>query len=392
MQIHRQSLARQSRARQSRAHWSAVALSVLAMSVSLVLGSGRAAATVPPTDPTTPPASTDTLAPAPTDVPVELVQSWTLTPGGSANGDEIGTRPNLTYQLAPGAVATDTVIVYNLGNVPLDFRVYATDAFNNADGEFDLLPGEQPPVDAGSWVTFAQSGITLPPGKQATIPVTITVPPDATPGDHVGAIVASNVVVNDNGGGQVVNVDRRTGTRLYIQVDGPLTPELAITDLQTEYHHELNSLSGSADISFRIENRGNVRLQGTPKFSMAGPLGLGKQTVTLPEVSELLPGQHVDLKASLAGVPALFLDSTEVSIIPTGAAAADAGAAKGSDTTFAPPITVLLVAIALLCGWMALRAYRRHRRAAVGAPTTGTLPASQQPDADRVIVLEPQHQ
>ena len=121
----------------------------------------------------TDPAQTDVATPAP-----EIVQSWTLTTGGGTDGSEPGSRPNFTYQVQPGAVIEDTVVLYNLGNVPLEFRVYATDAFNNADGQFDLLPGDDVPVDAGSWVQLVQERIILEPNKQATIPFTMTVPVD----------------------------------------------------------------------------------------------------------------------------------------------------------------------------------------------------------------------
>jgi Bacterial protein of unknown function (DUF916) len=338
------------------------AISVVALA-SLGVSAGHAAAgtpptTPPPTEPT--PAADDT---APSETLPEIVESWTLTPGGGPDGEEAGSRPNLQYQVAAGTVIDDTVIVYNLGNVPMNFAVYATDAFNNDDGEFDLLPGNAPPVDAGSWVTLAQEAITLPPGKQAVIPITITVPVDATPGDHVGAIVASSVTTSDNGDGQVVNVDRRTGTRLYVQVEGPLNPELAVTDLQTTYHHALNSLSGSAEVSFRVENRGNVRLRGTPSVEIGGLFGLGAEKITLPELTELLPGQDVEVTATLEGVPALFVDFTTVRVEPVDAADLDASVAIGKDRTFAPPITLLMVGILLLLGWMTWRRYRRHRDA-----------------------------
>lgn len=336
----------------TRATASAVAI------LALGLWPGDAAATSPTTTPA--PVADDTTAAA-GELP-ELVQSWTLTPGGSADGDEAGSRPNLSYQVDPGSVVNDSVIVYNLGNTKMDFRLYATDAFNNDDGEFDLLAGDQVPVDAGSWVTLAQEGIVLDPGQQATIPITISVPVDATPGDHVGAVVASNVAVSDNGDGQVVNVDRRTGTRLYIQVGGPLIRELAVTDVQTTYNQALNPLGGSAEVTFRVENRGNVRLGGTPSVSIAGPLGLGRSSMTLPPLTELLPGQDVTLTTKLADAPALFLDSTTVRIEPVEPADIDGvQPALGKDRTFAPPIFTILVLFALFLIVMARRAYRRRR-------------------------------
>jgi hypothetical protein len=291
----------------------------------------------------------------------EFVESWTITPGGSADGTQPSNRPNLSYQVAPGTVIDDTVTVYNLGNLPMDFRVYATDAYNNEDGDFALLAGDEVPVDVGSWVTLGQEGIVLPPGKQATIPLTIKVPVDATPGDHVGGIVASNVAVSDNGDGQVVNVDRRTATRMYIQVNGELMRELAVTNLTTKYHQAVSPLGGSAGVSFRVENRGNVRLGGTPRITISGPLGVGKITLTLPSLTELLPGEDVTLHATLENAPALFLGSTKVQIIPADQAQVDGvKEAIGRDRFFAPPLAAMVAIVLVLLIILIVRMRRRR--------------------------------
>ena len=44
---------------------------------------------------------------------------------------------------SPGGGRRIAVVLFNLGNVPMLFRVYATDAFNNVDGQFDLIPGDE---------------------------------------------------------------------------------------------------------------------------------------------------------------------------------------------------------------------------------------------------------
>lgn len=330
----------------------------------------------------TDPAQTESAAPVP-----EIVQSWTLTTGGGTDGSEPGSRPNFTYQVQPGAVIEDTVVLYNLGNVPLQFRVYATDAFNNADGQFDLLPGDDVPVDAGSWVQLVQETIILEPNKQATIPFTMTVPVDAAPGDHVGAIVAGSVTPEDTGSGQVIDVERRTGTRLYVQVEGELTAELAVSSLSTEYGHSANPFGGSADVTFSVENRGNVRIGGTPVISVGGPFGLMKKEITLDPITDLLPGQTIHLTASLDGVPALFLDRTEVRIdIDEANARGGAQDTVASTNVFAPPITILLLLALLVLALLARRAYRRRRMAALPvAPAVRTLP-----DTDHDRDREPQ--
>jgi hypothetical protein len=377
--------------RRSRWHGAFAALAAI---VSLTIVVGAAPAGAAPVDPSIP--ATDEGTSVDGQVPsdqsagqeVEIVQSWTLTPGGGQEGDDASNRPDLTYQVAPGTTVSDTVIVYNYGNVPMLFRVYATDAFNNADGQFDLIPGAEVPSDAGSWVSLVLEELTLAPGKQATIPFTLQVPIDATPGDHVGAIVAANVVQTDNGDGQIVNVERRTGTRLYVQVDGPLNPELAVVDLTTDYHHAVNSFSGSADITFTIENRGNVRLGGAPTVSMSGPFGLGKKSITLPDIAELLPGETIDLSAELTGVPALFLDTTTVSIdaVDRGSRG-DGKSVISKDRSFVPPVFVMLLALAILLGVLARRAYLRRRRA-----STPIAPIAEHPPVPELsLTREPMH-
>jgi hypothetical protein len=347
-----------------------IAMTVLACAASPNL----AAATTPPTPPPDTPSDQG------------LVESWALAPGGSLNGNDAGNRPNLTYDSDPGAVINDTVTLLNYGNVQLTFRVYGTDAFNNDAGEFDLLPGNEVPVDAGSWVKVTQENITVPPGKQATIPITITIPADAAPGDHVGAILASNVTQGNDDSGQVVNLDRRTGTRMYLRLSGELTPQLAVANVETTYHHALNSLAGSADVTFRVENRGNVRLTANATVTVAGPFGLGESNIALPPIPEILPGQHVDLSATLEDVPALMIDSTTVHLTPTDAAAeSDVKATTGTDVTFAPPIAILMVLLILTFGLLARRAYKRRRVAEQAA-------ADAMHDFDSLPYREPQHQ
>jgi hypothetical protein len=333
--------------------------------------------------PSTDPAAT---APGPTDLPApgQEVQSWALIPANDVP-DRGGNRPNLTYVADPGAVITDAVTLMNLGTDVLTFRVFATDAFNNADGQFDLLVSDQKPVDVGSWVSFPQEMITVPAGKQVTVPMTITIPPGASAGDHVGAVLASSptLAVADNG--PVITVDRRTGTRIYLRVNGPLFPELAVTDVETTYHQAVNPLGGSARVTYRVENRGNVRLGGTAKLTIGGPLGLGEQQVVLPDIPELLPGQHVDLSTDIDDVPAGFRNSTTVSVQAVGSPdLGDVKAASSGDVTFAPPLFLLGVLLAVLFGLLALRAYRRR----VGAASTPVdKPGTQEPAA-----LEPEHQ
>jgi hypothetical protein len=298
---------------------------------------------------------------APAEPGGEIIHSWSLSPGGSLAADQAAQRPELAYELAQGAVQEDSVILSNLGTEQLTFRVYATDAFNNADGQFDLLSGEQPPTDVGSWVTLAQELITVPACKQVTIPITINVPADAAPGDHAGAILASSESIGTGPEGSAVTLDRRTGTRLYLRVGGALIPDLAVVDVDTTYHHALSPLGGSATVSYTVENRGNVRMGGTASMTVGGPFGLGEQTVTLPDVPELLPGESVSVTTEVDDVPAAFVSFTSVKVVTAGGGEDASASVSGDDTTFTPPISILIVLLVVILGVLLRRTYRRHQ-------------------------------
>ena len=109
-----------------------------------------------------------------------------------------------------------------------------------------------------------------------------------------------------------------------------------------------------------------------------------KKEITLDPITDLLPGQAIDLTASLDGVPALFLDRTEVRIdIDEANARGGAQDTVASTNVFAPPITILLLLALLVLALLARRAYRRRRMAALPvAPAVRTLPGTDH-DRDR---------
>lgn len=336
-------------------------LAALVLTVVAPAFSGSVAAQAPaPTDDGVPPVSVDDALPAP-PAPGEVVHSWALSPAGSDDPTEAGNRPNLTYSADPGAEVTDAVTLFNYGTAQLTFRVYGVDAFNTADGAIDVTPGTDDPTEVGSWVTMAQEYITVPPGQQATIPFTLNVPDNATPGDYRGAILASNQARSTGNEEQVVILDRRTGTQLFVRVKGPLSAELAIEDLSTEYDPAINPLAGTATVTYNIVNRGNVSLTGTSSVSIGGPFGLGKQSLPQVAFGTLLPGGSVPVTVTVDDVPAFVVAMTEVTLNPEGQDV-EVSEVSRSSMTLAIPIAALLGLLALMFAFLGYRAYRRHQR------------------------------
>lgn len=320
--------------------------------------------TLPPSDELTP------GLPVPDDAGV--VHSWALAPGDGST--LAGERPNLAYEVAPGGQVDDVVTLYNFSNVPLTFGIYATDAFNNDDGSFNLLAAAELPTDVGTWVTMPVDSITVPAGKQATFPITIKVPVDASPGDHVGALLASSSAVGTGLDNAIVTLDRRTGTRLYVRVSGQLRSELAVEDLKTDYDSAANPLGGGAQVSFRIVNRGNVRLAGTQQVSVAGPLGVLRESLAVEDIPELLPGESIEVAKSFDDVAATGLMFAKVELSPRSPVGNDElESSARSASTRAVPYTVLAALLLLILARLARRAYVRHRNSVVAVDASGTV-------------------
>ena len=313
----------------------------------------------------------------------ETINSWALTPTGT-DPSQPGSRSNLSYSLAPGATLDDSVTLWNYGNVPLTFDVYATDAINNREGGFTLRAAGEASTDAGVWVKVGIGNITLPAETSVTIPVTVSVPADATPGDHTAGIVASSKTPANDGSGNQVLLDRRVGTRVYVRVAGPVNPQLEVTSVDTTYHGGLNPLDGTVDVEYRVRNTGNVRL-GARQLVEVNDLFGTAASKRLPPIRELLPGNTAVVRASFTGVAATLRVSADVEIAPIAASNGTdveppAAFSRSASAWAIPWLLLLVVAVLVLAGWWYAR--RRRRRQASSAPGVRRGPGSTAPSSN----------
>lgn len=292
--------------------------------------------------------------------------TWSVRP---APGDDGAARPNFVLEAEPGATVTDELVVTNDGRVNLVLGVYVSDAFNTADGETDLLAGDERPTDIGAWTTTEATSVTVPAGGTATVPFTIAVPDDATAGDHVGGIVTSLTVTEEGTDGNRVRVERRLGTRIYLRVDGELRPELTFTDLTAEYHANPNPFApGSMELTYTVENTGNVRLRATRTARVATSLGFAARVDEAADMDELLPENSYTLTQRVEGVWPGFSTTSSIELDPYDASGetlrpAAAPAIARTSTSLVPwsAIVLLLVALVVAAVLVVLRRRRRRR-------------------------------
>ncbi|MER7457973.1 DUF916 domain-containing protein [Micromonospora sp. NPDC126480] len=365
-------------------------LATIAVGIALlgVVPVPPASALAAPT-PATPPVTQGTSSPAPSPA----AATWGVAPS-SARGPN--GRPAFSYKLDPGANLTDYVGVTNHSNRPLTLNLYASDAVTTTRGGFDLLAADRKPTDVGSWVRLPSRTLTIPSTSRLDVPFTLTVPRNATPGDHAGGIVASLAGTAVDAQGNQVAVDHRVGARIYLRVTGELQPTLTVEDLRVRHTGSANPLAGgTVTATFTVRNTGNVRLSGRPVLGVSGPFGLARRSVAGAALPEILPGGELTTTVRMAGVPPLFRLTTNATITP--AAMGDqvldppprAGTAQAAVWAVPWPQLALL-ALLILAGWALIAARRRRAaqfaRAVAAAREEGRAQAGRAPDGQDIPV------
>lgn len=293
--------------------------------------------------------------------------TWALEPSTAEGPDD---RVSLRHAVDPGAQASDHVTLTNFSPHAAVFDVYPGDGILTADGQFDLPPADSAPADAGSWLAVGDAApgaaqqVEVGPESSVTLPVTVQVPAQATPGDHPAGIVAA---LSDSAAG--VSMESRVGVRLHLRVTGDLAPALTVQDVRTSYTPSWNPFSpGVLRVEYEVVNSGNVRLGATSGVETAGLFGIGSSTTDGPELREVLPGASAGGTVEVPAWPLLRATGT-VTVDPAvvGEDQVDSALSSGSATVTAwmipwPQLVLVCTLVALILG---IRRLRQRREAAV---------------------------
>ncbi|PPG40030.1 WxL protein peptidoglycan domain-containing protein [Pseudoclavibacter sp. RFBA6] len=299
---------------------------------------------------------------APTAAHADTTQppAWSID---TVDGDRGSGRANFSYEVNPGDVITDSISVTNTGQGALTLTIYAADAFTTATGAVDILESGEASVDAGLWVAPGAGSISLEPGASADVPFTLTVPADATPGDHSAAIVASLLPADSD---DQVKVERRLGLRIDMRVSGALAPTAEIRSLDTGWSAAgFNPFGGgTTTVSYELVNTGNVRLASMEDLRLSGIGGSSPVVLTGADVPELLPGSSVTVTRALSTGAVGPLSGTLTLYLQPMDAFTDVPVAVTAElSAFALPwslvvlLVVLLLAVAAVIFWV----WRRRR-------------------------------
>lgn len=288
---------------------------------------------------------------------------WAVVPTPPANA---GPTPRLYFFLESpaGRTLTDSVRVINRTDTERTFTVYGADAYNTArDGGFALRRVDEKQSDIGVWTAVGAGTVTIPPKAQADIPFSITIPTNASPGDHVGGVVAMEAVPGGRSerDGVVIAVQRAVGARIYLRVAGPEVPGLNVADLDLTHPTPWLPTRVDGALEYTLANTGNLHLAPTLTVTASGMFGHQiRQRGATPQL-DLVPGTEARMRAQFTGLWPVDVVTATVT------AKADGGvlAVRSTRTVVVSWTGLAAVAALVAAGVMA---WRRRRRAQVARP------------------------
>jgi hypothetical protein len=198
-----------------------------------------------------------------------------------ARGAEFGLKPALSgkttledghyqYAVKAGTSIEDGIVVVNFSDKPITLRLYAADVVTPRGGGVAPVDPGQRMKSVGAWVQLERSDVEVPGKDQVFVGFAVRVPDALSPGDHLGAIVASRDGEPTPGG---ISVEQRVALITRVRIPG--TPSL-----KTEIGPVHVASRGRSRI-FRVELRNVGNLLFTAKGTVDVTEG-GERVASIP--------------------------------------------------------------------------------------------------------------
>ncbi|MBD8205842.1 MULTISPECIES: COG1470 family protein [unclassified Microbacterium] len=283
--------------------------------------------------------------------------TWSVEP---ADADAATGKAWTELTLDAGQSVTEYMLITNRGLSDVTFDLSAADGYFTDTGRFNMLANGEKSMDAGTWIAIPDE-VEVGAGQSVIIPFEVSVPANATPGDHPAG-VAAGIRTGDG----VVGVESRVGFRVMTRVRGELAPALTVTEQSATYTPSWNPfLPGSLAVTATVVNSGNTRLAAQPTVHASGLLGVLGTHGALAELPELAPGESRMITAMLADVWPTFVTDVRTDVVPRSIDGSGPVATASADTRITTmPFSQLVVGLCLvLAATLLLWGRRRRRRA-----------------------------
>lgn len=211
-----------------------------------------------------------------------------------AQGTGVGITP-LTFELTAnsGDVFTNQVKVYNPSNAVIGIKMEVEDFTVAGEiGHVKLEPAETETYSIARWISFEPGEFTLQPGEQKFVNFTISLPENAEPGGHYGAILAGTTAVV---GGEFIGaaVAGRVGSLVLLSIAGEIKEEVIVKSFSSLNYSEY----GPINFTIRFENKGTIHVKPRGFVTITNWLGKKVTDVEFPQ-NNVLPNSVRKIETS----------------------------------------------------------------------------------------------
>lgn len=213
--------------------------------------------------------------------------------------DDIAISPSrLELPMMPG---TEKTVVVNLiytadtgHGQPVRVIAYLGDWGISQKGKVVFYPAGTQANSASSWLVYSPTEVTVESGRVHPIRVTISVPKDATPGDHLAALfVESRPGINKlEDKRKQVQVRFRLGAVFYIMVPN-LTRKGSLQSLRSE------AVESGIAVTPRLENSGNSHIRPTYSIKVLDQRGTTVVETAETESLPVLANSEMDMPVTI---------------------------------------------------------------------------------------------
>lgn len=240
------------------------------------------------------------------------------------------------YELSPGETVTDSFVILNSGTAEYDFTAY-TLPYSVANGNYNALYDVNAPrSDAYKWVQMETTNWHAAVRQTITIPFTLRVPSNASPGGHYGVLFAETQPPEGESG---IVRKKRIGMVLYVKVKGDVVNEGSVTGIGLGWFYSHAPITATVS----VEDRGNTDFVTGTKMLVTDLLGNVKYSAT--SEYNVLPNTTRDIQLTYDTPPWFGLFKVRVEATAMGTTTV-----RESYVFMAPYWLILIVGIAVMLG------------------------------------------
>jgi hypothetical protein len=191
------------------------------------------------------------------------------------NPDVPATQSYYIFDAQPGAMLRSDVRVTNVGSVTGTAILYAVDATTGRTSGAVYKSDSAKRRDVGRWVVLSARRLTLGPQESRVVSFSIAVPRGATPGEHLGGIVAENLAlqtgaatkVGKRGGSLQIRLRHLTIVAVELKLPGRRIERVLVQGVK------LGNEAGYPAVEIGLRNTGNVLVKARLRLRLTDRRG-----------------------------------------------------------------------------------------------------------------------